>query len=99
MHFKLFDLFETNFVFVPQMRNKPQKIVDFLDRYSELILRDYVLVDICIDLNDLSLLLLTRRKIITLHTALSEAEKCVLIDVMHKLFGLRLNYGQMQLAP
>mgnify|MGYP000409686255 CR=1 FL=1 len=86
LHFKLFDLFETNFVLVPQMRDKPQKKVDFFYRDSKLVLCDNVLVDVSIDLNDLSLLLFTSRKIVSLHTALSEAEKCVLIDVMHKLF-------------
>ena len=69
------------------MWHKPHQKFDFLNWDGQLALSDYVLVDISIDLYDLSLFVFARGEIITLLIVLSNAKKCVLVNIVAE-FGL-----------
>lgn len=80
------------------MRNETQDKVNFLNRHGQFILREYVLVIVCSDLNYFSLLLFARGEVIPFHRAFTKPEERVLIDVMGELCLSRLNNRQVQLA-
>ena len=67
MHFELFKPLYSDPVCISHVWHKPQQKVNLLYRHSQLVLCDDVLVDVSINLNDLSLLLLARGEVIALH--------------------------------
>ena len=67
------------------MGHEPHQKVYFLNTHGQLALRDFVLVDIGVDLYDLSLFVLTRGEVIALLIILSNSKECVLVNIVAEL--------------
>ena len=87
VHFELFELFQSYFILVAQVGDKSHKKFDFFERHGQLALRDYILVNIRIDLNDFCLLVFACREIVSLLVVLTDSKECVLINIVAE-FGL-----------
>lgn len=98
MNFQFFELFQSNFVVVTQIRNKAHQEIYFLQRNSFLRLCDYASVNIGIDLDNLCLFVFTCDEVVTIDLCLTEPKKGVLFEVVREFGLLTFNNGLMQLT-
>ena len=73
------------------MRNEAQEKLDFLYGHCKLGLGDYFPVDICVNLNDLSLFLFASGEVVSVHWYFSESKINVLFYGVVELWSGRLN--------
>ena len=95
VHFELFELFQSNFILVSQVGDKAHKKFDFFEWHGQLALRDYILVNVRIDLNDFCLLVFARREIVSLLVVLTNSKEGVLVNVVAEFGLLWLYHCQM----